>query len=164
MLGFPPKSRTINKNPYGNNLLWEVLSESGNGEQRRKWERGWERQPKGASQSRLLCGQLRLNPEGRLRNGARCSLELPVQDRNGVLSHWLPAQSQGLSQQFTHWQEGWCPADLPYQMGKATPGQKTKDSQCGDFSGGPGVKSLPANVGDTGSAPGLGRSYMPRSN
>ena len=33
----------------------------------------------------------------------------------------------------------------------------------GDFPGGT-VKNLPANAGDTGSIPGLGRSYMPRSN
>ena len=58
-------------------------------------ERGWERHPKCASQSRLLCGQLRLNPKEHLRNGAGCSLELPIQDRNGVLSHWLPVQGQG---------------------------------------------------------------------
>ena len=32
------------------------------------------------------------------------------------------------------------------------------------FPGGAVVDSLPANVGDTGSSPGLGRSHMPRSN
>ena len=32
------------------------------------------------------------------------------------------------------------------------------------FSGGAAVKNLPANAGDTGSSPGLGRSHMPRSN
>ena len=32
------------------------------------------------------------------------------------------------------------------------------------FSGGTVVKNLPANAGDTGSSPGLGRSHMPRSN
>ena len=31
------------------------------------------------------------------------------------------------------------------------------------FPGGSVVKSLPANAGDTGSSPGLGRSHMPRS-
>ena len=30
--------------------------------------------------------------------------------------------------------------------------------------GGSVVKNLPANAGDTGSSPGLGRSHMPRSN
>ena len=33
-----------------------------------------------------------------------------------------------------------------------------------DFSGGTVVKNPPANAGDTGSGPGLGRSHMPRSN
>ena len=33
-----------------------------------------------------------------------------------------------------------------------------------DFPGGTVVKNLPANAGDTGSSPGLGRSHMPPSN
>ena len=33
-----------------------------------------------------------------------------------------------------------------------------------DFPGGSVVKNLPANAGDTGSSPGLGRSHMPWSN
>ena len=33
----------------------------------------------------------------------------------------------------------------------------------GGFPGGAVVKNLPANAGDTGSSPGLGRSHMPRS-
>ena len=32
------------------------------------------------------------------------------------------------------------------------------------FPGGAVVKNLPANAGDTGSSPGLGRSHVPRSN
>ena len=32
------------------------------------------------------------------------------------------------------------------------------------FPGGAVVKNLPANAGDTGLSPGLGRSHMPRSN
>ena len=32
------------------------------------------------------------------------------------------------------------------------------------FPGGAVVEKLPANAGDTGSRPGLGRSHMPRSN
>ena len=32
------------------------------------------------------------------------------------------------------------------------------------FPGGPVVENPPANAGDTGSSPGLGRSHMPRSN
>ena len=34
----------------------------------------------------------------------------------------------------------------------------------GGFPGGAVVESLPANAGDAGSRPGLGRSHMPRSN
>ena len=34
----------------------------------------------------------------------------------------------------------------------------------GGFPGGAVVESLPANAGDTGSSPGLGRSHKPRSN
>ena len=34
----------------------------------------------------------------------------------------------------------------------------------GNFPGGAVVKNLPANAGDMGSIPGLGRSHMPRSN
>ena len=33
-----------------------------------------------------------------------------------------------------------------------------------DFPGGSVVKNLPANAGDTGSSPGLGRSHMSQSN
>ena len=32
------------------------------------------------------------------------------------------------------------------------------------FPGGAVVENLPANAGDTGSSPGLGRSHIPRSN
>ena len=32
------------------------------------------------------------------------------------------------------------------------------------FPGGAVVENMPANAGDTGSSPGLGRSHMPRSN
>ena len=38
-----------------------------------------------------------------------------------------------------------------------------KSSNMG-FPGGAVVENLPANAGDTGSSPGLGRSHMPRSN
>ena len=34
---------------------------------------------------------------------------------------------------------------------------------CGGFPGGAVVENPPANAGDTGSSPGLGRSHMPRS-
>ena len=36
--------------------------------------------------------------------------------------------------------------------------------QCLGFPGGAVVENLPANAGDMGSSPGLGRSHMPRSN
>ena len=39
-----------------------------------------------------------------------------------------------------------------------------KNDTNGGFPGGAVVKNLPANAGDTGSSPGLGRSHMPRSN
>ena len=35
---------------------------------------------------------------------------------------------------------------------------------CRGFPGGAVVENLPANAGDTGSSPGLGRSHMPRNN
>ena len=38
-----------------------------------------------------------------------------------------------------------------------------KDGDWG-FPGGAVVENLPANAGDVGSSPGLGRSHMPRSN
>ena len=41
---------------------------------------------------------------------------------------------------------------------------KEKNSTNSGFPGGAVVESLPANAGDTGSSPGLGRSHMPRSN
>ena len=40
----------------------------------------------------------------------------------------------------------------------------TLKKRIGGFPGGAVVESLPANAGDTGSSPGLGRSHMPRSN
>ena len=39
-----------------------------------------------------------------------------------------------------------------------------KNDESGDFPGGSVVGSPPANAGDTGSSPGLGRSHMPWSN
>ena len=44
-------------------------------------------------------------------------------------------------------------------------GVKKKIGEClGGFPGGTVVKNPPANAGDTGSSPGLGRSHMPQSN
>ena len=40
---------------------------------------------------------------------------------------------------------------------------KIKNSMGGGFPGGTMVKNPPANAGDAGSSPGLGRSHMPRS-
>ena len=42
--------------------------------------------------------------------------------------------------------------------------QQEDKNQGQGFPGGSVVESLPANAGDTGSSPGLGRSHMPRSN
>ena len=39
-----------------------------------------------------------------------------------------------------------------------------KKIYAGGFPGGAVVENLPANAGDTGSSPGLGRPHMPRSN
>ena len=41
---------------------------------------------------------------------------------------------------------------------------KIPETKEGGFPGGAVVTNLPANAGDTGSSPGLGRSHMPRSN
>ena len=43
-----------------------------------------------------------------------------------------------------------------------TPNNLIKNGQ--GFPGGAVVENLPANAGDTGLSPGLGRSHMPRSN
>ena len=40
----------------------------------------------------------------------------------------------------------------------------SKINWIGGFPGGAVVKNPPANAGDVGSSPGLGRSHMPRSN
>ena len=41
--------------------------------------------------------------------------------------------------------------------------KRIKRTEDRGFPGGAVVKNLPANAGDTGSSPGLGRSHMPRS-
>ena len=41
---------------------------------------------------------------------------------------------------------------------------KQQKEQLPGFPGGAMVKNPPANAGDTGSSPGLGRSHMPQSN
>ena len=45
-----------------------------------------------------------------------------------------------------------------------TPKSTVKTMRCWDFPGGAVVKNLPANAGDTGLSPGLGRSHMLQSN
>ena len=54
-----------------------------------------------------------------------------------------------------------------FQQTQAPPGEyeweDPKHLELG-FPGGAVVENLPANAGDTGSSPGLGRSHMPRSN
>ena len=49
------------------------------------------------------------------------------------------------------------------EMKNSLDGHSIKNDQWG-FPGGAVVENLPANAGDTGSSPGLGRSHMPRSN
>ena len=46
----------------------------------------------------------------------------------------------------------------------SVPEKLFKNTSCRGFPGGSVVKNLPANVGDTGSSPGPGRSHMPQSN
>ena len=50
------------------------------------------------------------------------------------------------------------------EMGEGCPKVKTYKIKKLGFPGGAVVENLPANAGDTGSSPGLGRSHMPRSN
>ena len=42
--------------------------------------------------------------------------------------------------------------------------KRMKRTEIRELPGGAVVKNLPANAGDTGSSPGLGRSHMPQSN
>ena len=46
----------------------------------------------------------------------------------------------------------------------ARPVEQKDGKNVKDFPGGAVVKNPPANAGDTGSSPGLGRSHLPRSN
>ena len=67
-----------------------------------------------------------------------------------------------------------CPEINPYTYGQLICDKGDKNIQCrktfssisgaGGFPGGTVVEDLPANAGDMGSSPGLGRSHMPRSN
>ena len=52
-----------------------------------------------------------------------------------------------------------------FETGKLNPLRKKQSkNHPEDFPGGAVLKNPPANAGDTGSSPGLGRSHMPRSN
>ena len=56
----------------------------------------------------------------------------------------------------------WCHLYVP--IGFVPQESNLKNMKLRGFPGGAVVESLPANAGDTGSSPGLGRSHMPRSN
>ena len=56
------------------------------------------------------------------------------------------------------------PGKLAIKLRQDTHTLKIKNDQDMGFPGGAVVENLPANAGDTGSSPGLGRSHMPRSN
>ena len=55
-------------------------------------------------------------------------------------------------------------SDLGDRMVEFTATEQNKEKRMLGFPGGAVVENLPANAGDTGSSPGLGRSHMPRSN
>ena len=59
------------------------------------------------------------------------------------------------SSSYTAWQKVW---------GSSTWHWEESNQGWGGFPGGAVVENLPANAGDTGSSPGLGRSHMPWSN
>ena len=50
------------------------------------------------------------------------------------------------------------------QCNHKTPNNRESRVRLRGFPGGAVVENLPANAGDTGSSPGLGRSHMPRGN
>ena len=56
--------------------------------------------------------------------------------------------------------------NLPTYLGREKVKRKNRDKRIGmgGFLGGAVVENLPANAGDMGLSPGLGRSHMPRSN
>ena len=53
--------------------------------------------------------------------------------------------------------------ELPYDPAIPLLGMYLDKTIIQGFPGGAVVENLPANAGDTGSSPGLGRSHMPRS-
>ena len=77
-------------------------------------------------------------------------------------NHWITFYSMDVSRivyPFIYWKASWLPPHLT-MINKAV----IKIPVYGGFSGGAVVESPPANAGDTGSCPGLGRSHMLRSN
>ena len=52
----------------------------------------------------------------------------------------------------------------PQEKGALGQHRGTYQESLQGFPGGAVVENLPANAGDTGSSPGLGRSHMPQSN
>ena len=67
----------------------------------------------------------------------------------------------------------WVPGEIIFVPDKISVPTLTSHAKCKinqlkslwlGFPGGTVVENLPANAGDTGSSPGLGRSHMPRSN
>ena len=66
---------------------------------------------------------------------------------------WLP---------FLQRKEKQCPYPTPHPQSHATACRVRRHGV--GFPGGAVVENLPANAGDTGSSPGLGRSHMPQSN
>ena len=59
---------------------------------------------------------------------------------------------------------GVCPVFLEVRVGELVVTPTGQNLTTRGFPGGTVVENLPANAGDTGSSPGLGRSHMPRSN
>ena len=68
---------------------------------------------------------------------------------------------QGINSRITEAEERI--SDLEDKIVEITTAEQNKEKRMG-FPGGTVVENLPANAGDTGSSPGLGRSHMPRSN
>ncbi|KAJ8779229.1 hypothetical protein J1605_012691 [Eschrichtius robustus] len=96
---------------------------------------------------------------------------------------WLPVRNDFLeaSHQPTHFPQphppapgartsALCPPRTERYVGRSGPphrlhlNKQTNKRKCKGFPGGAVVENLPANAGDTGSSPGLGRSHMPRTN
>ena len=62
------------------------------------------------------------------------------------------------------WSQQVNPFPQTTQISRTETANNWEGSKEGGFPGGAVVENLPANAGDTGSSPGLGRSHMPRSN